>query len=69
MNKTLNLKDLLTAHDFCADLLDTKRAFSYNEAMQLARCTCPPARNVGFQLLKSTLIASDGNLQKHGVRL
>lgn len=65
----INLKDLLTAHDFCTNLLDTKQAVSYLGALQLARKTCPEARNVGYQLLKSTLIASDGNLQKHGVRL
>jgi len=69
MPRVTNLVDFVIAHDLCCKLMDTKEANGYADAIHQARIMSAPASRTGIMLLKESLIASDGNLQKHGVRL
>jgi hypothetical protein len=71
----VNLAALAQAHDFCTHLLDKGDANGYTDAIRLCRRAGkqydPQGRfkSVPVALLKSTLVASDGNLQLEGERL
>lgn len=71
----VDLVALARAHDFCIHLLDKGDAHSYTEAIRLCRRAGKQYdpqgqfKNVPVALLKSTLVASDGNLQLEGKRL
>lgn len=71
----VNLVALAAAHDFCVQLLDNGDANGYTEAIRQCRRAGKQHdpqgqfRSVPVALLKSTLVASDGNLQRVGKRL
>ena len=71
----VNLAALAAAHDFCTGLLDKGDAHGYADAIRLCRRAGKgydpqgQFRSVPVALLKSTLVASDGNLQRVGKRL
>lgn len=71
----VNLAALAQAHDFCTHLLDKGDATGYGHAIVLCRRAGKQYDPKGWfssvpvALLKSTLVASDGNLQRVGVRL
>jgi len=71
----VNLVALAAAHNFCVQLLDNGDAVSYADAIRQCRRASKQYdplkqfRSVPVALLKSTLVASDGNLQRVGKRL